>query len=727
MPAVAGRADPTRIGSVRAMTTVLKAPDRPDTAPGARPRGRTVLAWLVLAVWIGLAVGAFSLSGRLDSVTRDNQADYLPASAQSTRVLAAEAGLPSGGDGLLVVVYERVDGIRPGDREAAARDYTELAERFGTRPVGAPEVTASSRGTALVFGLTLDSTWVADEAEATTVADAREIVSDGPDGLRAYVTGPSAIGADMDEIFDSVDATLMLATSVVVALLLILTYRSPLLWLVPLVSVGVAAITSMGAVYALTQVFGFTITSMSSALMIVLVFGAGTDYALLLVSRYREELHRHERPVDAMLAALRGAGPAIAASAGTVVAGLLCLLAADLNSTSGLGPVGAAGIGAALLVMLTFFPALLVVLGRRVFWPFVPRLGAEARRSGSRWARLGELVDRRRVVSWAVPMVVLGGLSLGLVGANGSLPQLDQFARAVPDSVVGAKLIDERFPGQGGQPVTVMSRPDVSTDVLAAVRSTPGVASARIGQVGDEWVEISAIPVDSPESAGETATIKRLRVDLQELVGDAALVGGPSAELLDTDETNTSDRTRVMPLILLVVLVILGLLLRAVVAPLVLVATVVVSFVGSLGLCNLLFEHVLGFAGWESSVLLIGFLFLVALGVDYNIFLMSRVREEAAHHGTVEGTKRGLAVTGGVITSAGVVLAATFAVLATLPLVMLIQIGILVAVGVLIDTVLVRSIVVPALTMSLGSRTWWPSKLWRTREDRGEDRVDVPV
>lgn len=706
------------------MISELMAPDRADTLTRPkRSQTKTVLPWLMLAVWIGLVVGSFSLAGKVDSVTRDNQADYLPASAQSTKVLLAEAGLPSGGDGLLVVVYERADGIRPGDREAAVRDYTELVERFGYSPGEAPEITESSRGTALVFGLPLDHKWVTDEAEATTVADARDLLADRPDGLNAYVTGPSAIGADMDEIFDSVDAKLMLATAVVVALLLILTYRSPLLWLVPLVSVGVAAIMSMGAVYALTQVFDFTITSMSSALMIVLVFGAGTDYALLLVSRYREELHRHERPIDAMLAALRGAGPAIAASAGTVAAGLLCLLAADLNSTSGLGPVGAAGIGASLLVMLTFFPALLVVLGRRVFWPFVPRLGAEARASGSRWARLGELVDRRRVVSWAAPLVVLGVLTLGLVGASGSLPQLDQFARSTPDSVIGARTIDERFPGQGGQPVTVMSRPDKSSDVLATVRDTPGVASAEVGQASDDWVEISAIPIDSPESAGETATIKRLRADLHEVFGDAALVGGPSAELLDTDETNKSDRNRVMPLILLVVLVILALLLRAVVAPLVLVATVVVSFFGALGLCNLLFDHMLGFAGWESSVPLIGFLFLVALGVDYNIFLMSRVREEAAQHGTVEGTKRGLAVTGGVITSAGVVLAATFAVLATLPLVMLIQIGILVAVGVLIDTLLVRSIVVPALTMSLGSRIWWPSKLWRASEDSVDDTV----
>lgn len=700
------------------MTTELLAPKHSgaETRPKRSP-AKTLLPWLMLAVWVGLVVGGYSLAGKLDSVTRDNQADYLPASAQSTKVLEAKAGLPGGEDGLLVVVYERAGGLQPGDREVAARGYTALAERFGIDTDAPAEIVDSDDGTALMFGLPLDREWVADEAEAVSVADARDLLADRPDGLNAYVTGPSAIGADMDEVFDTVDAKLMLATAVVVALLLILTYRSPLLWLVPLTAVGVAAVMSMGAVYALTQVFDFTITSMSSALLIVLVFGAGTDYALLLVARYREELHHHERPIDAMLAALRGAAPAILASAATVAAGLLCLLVADLNSTSGLGPVGAAGIGCSVLVMLTLLPALLVVLGRGVFWPFVPRLGVEADTSRSGWARLGELIARHRVVSWAVPLVVLGALALGLVGASGSLPQLDQFARSTPDSVIGAKTIDERFPDQGGQPVRVMSRPDQSNDVLAAVQGTPGVASAEIRRASDDWVEISAIPVDSPESAGETATIKRLREHVQEVAGEAALVGGPSAELLDTDETNTSDRNRVMPLILLVVLVILGLLLRAIVAPLVLVATVVVSFFGALGLCNLFFDRVLGFSGWESSVPLIGFLFLVALGVDYNIFLMSRVRDEAARHGTVEGTKRGLAVTGGVITSAGVVLAATFAVLATLPLVMLIQIGILVAVGVLIDTLIVRSVVVPALTMSLGSWTWWPSKLWRAERD----------
>ncbi len=670
-----------------------------------------MLPWLVLGVWIALLVGGYSLAGKLDSVTRDGQVDYLPASAQSTKVIQAEAGLPGGENGLLMVVYERPGGLQPGDRKAVERGRSLLVDRFGNDTDALPQIVDSDDGTALMYALSLDHEATDDEAAVTT--GARDVLADRPTGLNAYVTGPTALGADMDEVFDAVDAALLLATAVVVAVLLILTYRSPLLWLVPLIAVGAAAITAMGTVYALSQIFDFTVTSMSSALLIVLVFGAGTDYALLLVARYREELHRHERPIDAMLAALRGAGPAILASAATVIAGLLCLLAADLNNISGFGPVGAAGIASAVLVMLSFFPALLVLLGRRVFWPFVPRLGSEAHTSHSGWARLGELISRHRVISWAVPLVVLGGLALGTVGASGSLPQLDQFARSTPDSVTGAKLIEARYPDESGQPLTVMSRPDRSREVLAVVERTPGVAKAEIGRASDDWVEISVIPVDAPESAAETATIMRLREQVHEVAGEAALVGGPSAETLDEAEANKGDRNLVMPLILLVVLAILGLLLRAIVAPLVLVATVVVSFFGALGLCNLVFDHVLGFAGLEPSVPLIGFLFLVALGVDYSIFLMTRVREEAARHGTVEGTKRGLAVTGGVITSAGLVLAATFAVLATLPLVMLVEIGILVAVGVLIDTLLVRSIVVPALTMSLGSRIWWPSKLWR--------------
>jgi RND superfamily putative drug exporter len=708
--AVARRASPRRLDSVIAMTTDLRAPDHTgaDTGP-KRSRTKTLLPWLIVAAWIGLLLGGYSLAGKLDSVTRDGPVDYLPASAESTKALLAEAELPGGENRLLLVVYERPDGLQPGDRQAVIRGHTELSERFGNDTDAPPQIVDSDDGMALMYALPLDREAI--DEEAGTVTEARDLLADRPDGLNAFVTGPTALESDMDEVFETVDSTLMLATAAVVAVLLIVTYRSPLLWLVPLVSVGIAAITAMGVVYELTQIFDITVTSMSSALMIVLVFGAGTDYALLLVARYREELHHHERPVDAMLSALRAAAPAIVASAATVAAGLLCLLAADLNSTSGLGPVGAVGIGSALVVMLTLFPALLVVVGRRVFWPFVPRSGVEARPSG--WARLGELVARRRVVSWALPLLVLGGLALGTAGANDSLPQLDQFARSTPESVTGQQLISARYPDQSGQPLTVMSRPDQSREVLAAVERTPGVAESEIGRASDDWVEISATPVDPPDSAGETATIERLREHVHKVAGDAALVGGPSAETLDVAETTKSDRALVIPLILLVVLAILGLLLRAIVAPLVLVATVVVSFFGALGLCNLLYDQVLGFIGLEPSVPLIGFLFLVALGVDYNIFLMTRVREEAARHGTVDGTKRGLAVTGGVITSAGVVLAATFAVLATLPLVVLVEIGILVAVGVLIDTLLVRSIVVPALTMSLGSRIWWPSKLWR--------------
>lgn len=698
------------LDSVIAMTTDLRAPDDAGAeTPPKKARVKTLMPWLVVAVWIGLLVGAYSLAGKLDSVTRDNPVDYLPASAESTKVLEAEAELPGGENGLLMVVYERADGLQPGDQQAVVRGQAELAQRFGNDVNVRPRIAESDDGTALMYALPLRQE-AADE-EAGTVTEARDLLTDRPDGLNAYVTGPNAIESDMDDVFETIDTTLMLATAIVVAILLIMTYRSPLLWLVPLLSVGVAALTAMGLVYALTQLADITVTSMSSGLMIVLVFGAATDYALLVVARYREELHRHDRPIDAMLSALRAAGPAIVASAATVIAGLLCLLAADLNSTSGLGPVGAAGIASALAVMLTLFPAVLVLLGRRVFWPFVPRSGADA--GHTRWARLGELVERRRLLGWAVPMLVLGGLAFGTLGANDKLPQMDQFARSTPESVTGQQVISAHYPEQSGQPLTIVSRPGQSQAVLAAVEDVPGVADAEIGRASDDWTEISATPIDPPDSSGETATIERLRDAVHELPGADALIGGASAEALDVAETTKRDRTLVIPLILLVVLAILALLPRAIVAPLLLIVTVVVSFFGALGLCNLVYEHVLGFAGLAPAVPLFGFLFLVALGVDYNIFLMTRVREEAAPHGTLSGTKRGLAMTGGVITSAGVVMAATFAVLATLPLVLLVETGILVAVGVLIDTLLVRSVVVPALTMSLGSRIWWPGKLQR--------------
>jgi RND superfamily putative drug exporter len=413
-----------------------------------------------------------------------------------------------------------------------------------------------------------------------------------------------------------------------------------------------------------------------------------------------------------MVHALRGAAPAIVASAATVVAGLLCLLVADLNSTSGLGPIGAAGILCALVAMLTLFPAVLVVLGRRIFWPAIPRFSTAVQENPGLWGRLGTAISRRRWVATLSSLGILGVLCIGLTGNTGALREQDQFL-SPPESVTGFTVLRQHFPELGGQPMTIYTRPAYQEQVLDVVKRTPGVAQAVPGQTVQGWADISVFPTDAPDTAAEYDTIKRVRTAVHAVNGAQAIVGGPSAENLDTEVTTSRDEKVVIPLVLVVVLIVLGLLLRAIVAPLVLMATVIVSFAAAFGGSVFIFDTILGFEGVDYSVPLLAFLFLVALGVDYNIFLASRAREETVRLGTGEGMLKALSATGGVITSAGLVLAATFAVLVSLPLVMLVEVGFLVAFGVLLDALLVRSVLVPALTLLIGRRIWWPSRLSR--------------
>jgi RND superfamily putative drug exporter len=426
-----------------------------------------------------------------------------------------------------------------------------------------------------------------------------------------------------------------------------------------------------------------------------------------------------------MVHALRGAAPAIVASAATVVAGLLCLLVADLNSTSGLGPIGAAGILCALVAMLTLFPAVLVVLGRRIFWPAIPRFSTTEEEKPGLWGRLGAAINRRRWVATLASLGVLGVLTVGLTGNTGPLREQDQFLSA-PESVTGFTVLRQHFPELGGMPMTIYVRPAYQVRVLNVVKGTPGVAQAFPGEIKGGWVDISAFPKDAPDTGAEYDTIKRVRAAVHAVIGAEAIVGGPSAENLDTEVTTRRDEKLVIPLVLVVVLIVLGLLLRAIVAPLILMATVVVSFAAAFGGSVFVFDTILGFKGIDYSVPLLAFLFLVALGVDYNIFLTSRAREETVRLGTTEGMLKALKATGGVITSAGVVLAATFAVLVSLPLVMLVEVGFLVAFGVLLDALLVRSVLVPALTLLIGRRMWWPSRLDRPTAQPPTGRHSFP-
>ncbi|MFJ2741806.1 MMPL family transporter [Streptomyces sp. NPDC087440] len=691
------------------MDTTDRAASPPDTTPHPAPgpsRRRT--PWAVLALWAIVLAVALPFAGRLGDVQRDNAVDYLPASADSTQVERLRELLPGGESTDLVLVYHRDGGLTAPDRATAARqvDAVAAAHALAAPPKGVP----SADGTTLMYPVSTAAPGTDEEARSAFVTDVRAAVRGG-DGLSAEVGGDGALEHDRGEVFGSIDGTLMIATVLVVTVLLILTYRSPFLWLVPLLAVGVAALASRAAVYGMVRGFDVVVTGQSGGIMTVLVFGAGTDYALLVVSRYREELRRHLRPYDAMRAALRGCGPAVLASSGTVVAGLLCLLAADLNSSRGLGPVGAVGVLCALAAMLTLLPALLVLLGRRVFWPLIPAYGSEPKERRSLFARMGGSAGRRPVAVFVTGVVALGALALGAFNLPGELKTGDSFTTA-PESVSAMATLSAAYPERGSRPLSVFAPTPDAPRVLAEARTTDGVAEAAQGRSGGGWTEIEVFAQGAPESAAETATIEALRAGPGAAYG--AHVGGSSAQALDTSATDSRDRLVVIPLVLAAVTLILTALLRSLVAPLLLIAAVVVVWGATLGIGGLVFEPLLGFSGFDSGTALLSFVFLVALGVDYGIFLMHRMREEARRGAPPkEAALTALRTTGGVIASAGVVLAATFMVLASLPLVMMAELGILVAVGVLLDTFLVRTYLVTSASVLLGRRVWWPGKLAR--------------
>ncbi|TQJ88033.1 MMPL family transporter [Streptomyces sp. SLBN-31] len=682
---------------------------RTSARPGARRR--RAVPWAVLALWLAALVLAGPLAGKFSGIQQNRSVDYLPDSADSTQVARVQDRLPGGESTDLVLVYHRDGGLTAADRNKAARQIAEITGRYEI--TGRPHAVPSRDGTTVMYPVSSTGPGQDDDKRDAFVDGVRE-VADGGAGLTVQVGGPGALNADMGKVFGSIDGTLLYATLGVVTALLILIYRSPFLWLVPLSVAGVAAGMAMAAGYGLHEAFGVTVTGQSGGVMTVLVLGAGTDYALLLISRYREELRRHERPYDAMRAALRGCGPAILASSGTVAAGLLCLLAADLNSSSGMGPVGTVGVLAALVAMTTLLPALLVVLGRRVFWPLIPAFGSEPKARRSLFSAMGDSAARRPAAVLAGGAVLLGALALGALNLPGTLKQEDSFTKR-PESIAAAQTLTRAYPGRSSQPITVIAPTGRTDAVLAEARTTDGVAQATAGRSGSGWTEISVYATAAPESAGETRTIEALRAGLDDTYG--TYVGGPSAQQLDLADSQVRDREVVVPLVLAAVFVILVGLLRSLVAPLMLLVAVVAVWGAALGIGGLAFGPVLGFHGTDSGLGLLSFVFLVALGVDYGIFLMHRMREESIAGAEPRAAAlTALRTTGGVIASAGVVLAATFAVLTTLPLVALVELGFVIAVGVLLDTFLVRTYLVTTASVLLERRVWWPGRLSREPE-----------
>jgi putative drug exporter of the RND superfamily len=692
------------------------------------------LRWPVTIAWLLAVIFLFPLASSLSHVTNDSNAANLPASAASTRVIslelqqAARRGPGQPQTDTAFVVFARGKGVTAADMTAitsARAAVRRLAGQLSGLSTPSP-VLRSADGQAALF--TTNVTAPANSQASADTAAVRAIrgVVGGPagragDGLQVEVTGPAAVTADTGTPTTTI---LELTALVIVALVFFVVYRSPLLWFLPLLGAVTAIQVAQAAAHGLASA-GLTVSTLSSDILIVLVFGAASDYALLLIHRYREELCRHATTEDAMAAALRRTLPTLLASSGTVTIAMICLLVAQSASLHGLGPVGAVGIVSALLAQTTFLPALLLVLGPAAFWPHAPRAGQVRSGESRLWSGIGTRVARNPVrVAFAV-VVLLGVACAGLAALRIDNSNLNQ-VKGDPGSVAGAQLVDDHFPAGLLDLVAILAPPSQARAAAAAAKATPGVSAVLPEAPLAGYARYDVVMSVPPYGASGHAVIMQLR---QRLERDASgsLVGGDPAVQYDITQASGHDALVLIPLVLVVILIVIALLLRAIVAPLVLVATTALSFAASFGLSDLLWRYGLGYAGIESQVPVYIFIFLVALGVDYNIFLAARIREEGRQLGIRQGTLRGLSVTGGVITAAGVVLAATFAALVLEPTVYLTEVGTAVAIGVLLDTLLVRTVLVPAALLTIGERVWWPTRPGRTAAAVTADRAPVKV
>ena len=682
--------------------------------------------WLVIVLWI-VAVAALSpLGAKVADVTSDETASFLPPEAESTKVQELlKDRFPGGETSIGLIVYRRPGGLTDADEAKIAQDAQKVDEAIPvTQPsqvpfaAGAPPALVSESGDTAytVVTVPLDFKRISDWGK-----EARELIGAGGGGLEVYVTGDLGLFADFEEVFGEVDTRLLAATVLLVLVLLGAIYRAPLIAVIPIVVVALAYQVASGFIYLYADA-GNTVNSNSTSILVVLMFGVGTDYCLLLVSRYREELHRVDDKHEAMARALRRAGPAVLASGCTVIAAMLVLLLAEAGSTNALGPVSAIGVAAALLAGLTLLPALLTIAGRRGFWPRKAAVAYRpdvdlAERPGV-WRRFGGRVLQRPGLALGATTALFAICALGLLAYQEDY-SIGGFFKKTVESVEGFEVLGASFPeGALGPTSILVQRPGgAATDAdLAEVRrrveAIDSVASIAEPQRSDDGAigKIDVTFSDDPYSEAALARVATLRERVRDLPGGAtALVGAGSAVQEDFNDAAERDLRVIVPVALLVIAIILGILLQAVVAPIVLIATVIASFLGTLGLSIFFFIEVQGSRGVDASLPTFAFIFLVALGVDYTIFLMSRVREEARTHGTREGVLRALSATGPVITSAGVILAGTFAVLMTLPVTFAFNIGFMVAVGILLDTFVVRTIMVPAAVELLGDRIWWPS------------------
>ncbi len=656
-------------------------------------------AWAVAVIPL---IAAVAVIGGWGHGERDRLAtDQLPRGYDSTQAAALAEQLPQTGTSTAIVVFSA-------DTPPLTPAETETITSSVLPAIGALSILMPSEDGSAGLGIvTLDATSATDVSAAVTEIRAK-LAELTPPSVTAQVTGPAGIEADLAGVFEGANFKLLGVTALVVAILLIVTYRSPILWIIPLAVVGIADQAAATLATRVLAAVDIAWNESTVGILSVLVFGAGTNYALLLISRYRDELRLHEDPREAMRVATRRTTEPVLASAGTVVAGVLTLLLSLIPTTRGLGLACAVGIAVAAAFVLGVLPSALVMFPRSIFWPRVPRVGdPTAAQVRSLWRRIGDLVSARPL---AVALVVIASLGVLVIGNSGIRLGLDTSEKflVTPESIVAAERIAESFPAGTANPTTVVTRADAKA-VTDAAMAVPGVASVMPGTQGDGITSLQVVLTSTEGSDEARTSIVELREALAPF--DQTYVGGPEAQTMDGTDAAARDRALVIPLILVVVLIALMALLRSILAPTILVLTVVGTYFAALGAGWWIFTGPLGYSAFDEGVPLLAFLFLVALGVDYNIFLVTRAREEARQHGTREGMLRALGATGGVITSAGILLAAVFATLGVLPLVVLAQLGLIVCLGVLFDTLVVRTLLVPSLALLLGERFWWPQRV----------------
>ena len=735
------------------MTDVRTPPEAGATVTKKRqlPRGLPVFAVIAVAILAFLAGGSgSSYQGKLVEVEKNDNASYLPGSAESTKVLAESSKFNKIENVPGFMVFHRASGLTAEDRAAVDRAAGIVAKTAGVDVDALTAPRASSDGTTIALFTPLVQKQNGEDIRFDKIVKIEQKIVDDttvglPAGLEAYPAGQTGFFLAFSDAFAGIDSTLLFAALGVVIIILLFVYRSPVLWFFPILSAMLSLGLSSLLLYYLAKNDVLALNGQTAGIMPVLVLGAGTDYALLLISRYREELHVYPNRFDAMIKAWRGSAPAIVASAVTVILGLLCLSFSSLESNKSLGPAGAISIACTLILSMTFLPVALSLVGRWVFWPRKPKVDHVVDlASHGFWARVASRVDGNRRPAWIGVVVLLGICMVGLGSLKADGFNAAQGFTDKPDAVIGQDLYASKFGTDTSAPAVITTNAGSVDAVVAAVSKVDGVdtkpggvcvqadypklaAAAKSGtpptsadgclpaalqvQPIDGRTVLNAKLTSAFDSDEAYSTIGRLRDAVHGIPGADARVGGTSAATQDVKDASVHDRNLIIPIVLIVIFLVLALLLRAIVAPVLLILTVVLSFGAALGISALAFEHLFGFERADPSFPLFAFVFLVALGIDYNIFLMTRIREESMRYGTRAGISRGLTVTGGVITSAGVVLAATFAVLGVLPVVFLAELGFTVAVGVLLDTILVRSILVPALAADIGKKIWWPSKL----------------